>query len=103
MDTEAFKKAVSYFGSQSAMARALGCRQSTLSNAWIGKNKVSPEYSLRIHELTGGYVRADELRPDLPWHVLNEKFGRGRRRNAPPNRTQDTAQEVKASMQNGPE
>lgn len=38
---------------------------------WItGVRRVPTERAIRIEEATKGQVKAEELRPDVPWHVI---------------------------------
>mgnify|MGYP000020540069 CR=1 FL=1 len=60
---DALKKAIAVAGSQSALARILGTRQSTVS-AWLLRGTPLPaERVLPIEEATG--VSRHDLRPDL--------------------------------------
>lgn len=67
---EAFGRAIGFFGNQTSMAKALNIRQATVSNWSHGLYPVPAEYALEIHRLTEGTVRAEEVRPDLPWHLV---------------------------------
>jgi len=61
------KKAVALFGSQSALAKALGgkTRQGHVYQ-WLHKlKKVTPEVALKIEATTSGKVRAEKLNPDF--------------------------------------
>lgn len=45
----------------------MGCSQQFIS--WLLKeaDQISAETAMQIDRVTGGRVRADEMRPDLPW------------------------------------
>lgn len=59
----ALKAAIRSAGSQSALARIIGTRQSTIST-WLKRNKALPsEHVLRVEEATG--ISRHDLRPDL--------------------------------------
>ena len=60
----ALKNAVEIFGSVTALARALGVRQSTVSN-WFIRGRVPAERCVEIQRLTKGEVAANKLRPDV--------------------------------------
>ena len=55
-------RAVRVAGSQSALGRLLGKRQSTIQG-WLKTGRVSPEYVLQVERVTG--ISRHELRPDL--------------------------------------
>lgn len=66
-----FAAAVALFGTQTALANAIGISQQCLNRA-IRSGRVSPRVAMDIHRLTDGRVTADQLRPDLwrhPSHV----------------------------------
>ena len=57
--------AVSFFGSQSQLARKLGVNRSTV-NSWIhGRNRIPAEKAVSIEKLTNSLVTRNDLRPDL--------------------------------------
>jgi DNA-binding transcriptional regulator YdaS (Cro superfamily) len=67
----ALAKAVDLFGSEKALAEAVGIAQQNMNRA-IKRGRVSPTVAIGIHHATNGLVTADELRPDLwtrPDHV----------------------------------
>lgn len=55
-------RAVRVAGSQSALGRLLGKRQSTIQG-WLKTGRVSPEYVIPVERVTG--ISRHELRPDL--------------------------------------
>jgi DNA-binding transcriptional regulator YdaS (Cro superfamily) len=61
---EALAKAIEQFNGVSALARALGVRQSVVSN-WRMRNKVPAERCHAIETLTAGAVTCRDLRPDV--------------------------------------
>ena len=69
----AIKRAIKVVGSQSALAEALGIKQPTVSE-WVRGGRPLPlERCIDIERVTralGKAVTCEELRPDIPWHVL---------------------------------
>ena len=64
MSTTALSRAIDAAGSQSALAKMIGVRQSVLWYWLTGSKKGVPaEYCAAIEAVTG--VRKDELRPDV--------------------------------------
>lgn len=61
---EALAKAIEQFNGVSALARALGVRQSVVSN-WRSRGKVPAKRCADIETLTAGAVTCAELRPDV--------------------------------------
>ena len=61
--TTAINKAIEYYGSQAALARACGVSQMAVSK-WT-RHGVPPERALQIEKLTDGAVTRQDLRPDL--------------------------------------
>lgn len=59
------KRAVKYFGSQAALAKAIGVSQVFVCHMCAEKRKVPPRLCRLIEHLTGGDVCAEELRPDV--------------------------------------
>lgn len=62
--------AIKWFGSQAAMASALGVTQPTISEWLRGERRVPAERCPQIEKLTAGDVRCEDLRSDVPWAVL---------------------------------
>jgi DNA-binding transcriptional regulator YdaS (Cro superfamily) len=54
---------ISYFGSQTAAARALGVSQPTVSYWLSGQQKISPEKALLAQRLSSGSLSASDLCP----------------------------------------
>ncbi len=73
---DSIDRAIAYFGSQTEMAAALGITQPTVSEWLHGVRQVPVERCLQIEEATGGAMRCEELRPDIPWGVLRKRRAR---------------------------
>lgn len=73
---ENIDKAVSIVGTQTALASRLGVVQGAIQN-WILRNRVPAEHCPAIERETGGAVRCEDLRPDIPWEVLRLQCGEG--------------------------
>lgn len=58
-------KAINYFGTQQAMADAIGSSQSQISHWKLGIKPVPPHRAKEIERATGGAVKAAEFFPDL--------------------------------------
>lgn len=63
----AFKQAVKHFGTQAAMAAALGGRRQSTIATWGLRGKVPAEVCPTIERLTDGAVRCEDLCPDADW------------------------------------
>lgn len=74
VDMEALLKAISLFGSQTALAKAIDGSPQTISN-WIARGNIPAEHCPAIEQATGGAVRCEDLRPDVKWHVLRATEG----------------------------
>lgn len=61
---EALKKAIDIIGSQSALAKAIGCAPQDVNN-WLRRGNVTAERCIDIERATDGVVTCEELRPDL--------------------------------------
>lgn len=58
-------RAIDIVGGQSALSRAIGCKQQSVWN-WLHKQKRVPaEFCIQIERATGGKVTRHELRPDI--------------------------------------
>jgi DNA-binding transcriptional regulator YdaS (Cro superfamily) len=66
---EALLKAIEHAGSQTALAKKLGMPKQNV-HAWLSRGNIPAEWVPRIEAATDGMVRAEELRPDIPWHVI---------------------------------
>ena len=63
MSKRGIDKAIAYFGSQSALANALGVTRASVSHWFVGKHKIPAKWCVEIEKKTG--VSRKELRPDL--------------------------------------
>lgn len=63
---EALERALQIVGSQTSLGRAVGYSQASVYKWLYNRLKVPPEVVPLIVEMTGGQVKAYELRPDLP-------------------------------------
>lgn len=61
----AIERAINYFGSQQALAAAMGVYQSYVSKLKRGDGMVPAERCRQIEELTNGTVTRADLRPDI--------------------------------------
>lgn len=57
-------------GSAIRLAKEVGAFTSDLTNWTTGKRQVPAERCPKIEQATGGLVRCEDLRPDVPWSVL---------------------------------
>jgi len=77
---KAIERAIQVFGSQAAMASALGIKQPTISEWLRGERRVPAERCPEIERETrrrGQPVLCEELRPDVAWDVLREQVDEG--------------------------
>ncbi|EKS9798257.1 MULTISPECIES: transcriptional regulator [Burkholderia] len=63
MSKEHIERAISIATSQSALAKAIGVTQQTISN-WKEGGAIRPEHCSAIERFTGGAVTRPELRPN---------------------------------------
>ena len=68
---EALLKAIKHAGSQAALAKKLGIPKQNV-HAWLARGNLPAEWVPRIEHVTDGAVRAEDLRPDVPWHVIRQ-------------------------------
>ncbi len=66
------ERAIAIAGSVSALASGIGVAMSAPS-MWKSRGNVPAEHCPAIERFTGGEVRCEELRPDIPWGVLREQ------------------------------
>lgn len=72
------KKAVDAVGGVASLARHLHVTPPTV-HQWIsGVRPIPAERCPQIEAATNGAVRCEDLRPDVPWHVLRHGSGGGR-------------------------
>ena len=69
----AISKAIDCLGSQDQLAKAIDVSQAAVSQYATGRKRPSAEVSIRIEAATHGVVACEELRPDVPWHVIRGK------------------------------
>jgi DNA-binding transcriptional regulator YdaS (Cro superfamily) len=75
MNTDAIRAAAEKVGGQASLARILDVKPPTV-NQWVkGERQVPAEQCPAIERATGGAVRCEELRPDVPWEVLRMQAG----------------------------
>lgn len=60
-----FKQLVAHFGSQAETAKALKVKQGSVSGWVRGLHGCSAEVALRAERITGGKIKAADLRPSL--------------------------------------
>lgn len=61
----AIERAIEIFGSQAALAKALGVAQAQISQWKTGERPIPIERCPMIERATAGVVTCEELRPDL--------------------------------------
>ena len=62
---EAILKTLSMYGSQDAMAKAIGVSQFAVSKWVRGVGAISAESAVLIEHATGGVITREDLRPDI--------------------------------------
>lgn len=70
---DGISKAIYCLGSQAKLAQAIGTTQTAISQFASGSKRPSAETAIRVEMATRGMVRAEEIRPDIPWHVIRGK------------------------------
>lgn len=70
MSMNAISKAIDCMGSQEQLAKAVELTQAAISQYVTGNKRPSAEVAIRIEAATAGKVTAEEVRPDVPWHVI---------------------------------
>lgn len=73
MDKHPIDRAAGIVGSQVALALLLGVTKAAVSQWKDTDRRVPAEHCPAIERATGGAVRCEELRPDIPWDVLREQ------------------------------
>ena len=58
-----------FHGSQTELAKALGCSQSYVSMVMAGQRRFSYKLALKAEEITDGKIKKTDLRPDI-WGEL---------------------------------
>lgn len=70
----ALNRAAELLGGQAAVASACGFTDRRHVWPWFNTDRRVPaEHCPAIERATGGAVRCEELRPDVPWAVLREQ------------------------------
>ena len=52
------------------LAQAIGSSEAYISQLAHGHRRAGAELAMLIEQATAGAVRCEDLRPDVPWHVL---------------------------------
>lgn len=60
-------------GGITTLARQIDVSVPTVHQWITGVRRVPTERAIRIEAATEGKVRAEDLRPDVPWHVIRGK------------------------------
>ena len=66
----AISKAIDCLGSQGQLAKSVNLSQSAISQYVLGMKRPSAEVAIRIEAATNGQVKVEDIRPDVPWHVI---------------------------------
>lgn len=67
------ERAARVVGSQTALAVALKVTKAAVGQWKDAGRRVPAEHCPAIERLTGGQVRCEDLRPDVPWEVLRQQ------------------------------
>lgn len=73
-ESTALDRAIEAAGGVAALASRLDVSAS-LPSMWRSRGRVPAEHCPAIERATGGRVRCEELRPDIPWDVLRMQAG----------------------------
>jgi len=65
----ALQQAIETIGGQSELARRLGTSAQAVNN-WCRRGNVPAEYAPVIESITEGKVKAEDLCPQIPWHMV---------------------------------
>lgn len=90
MDKHPIDIAAEEVGSQASLAGFLGVTKAAVSQWKLKGRRVPAEHCPAIERLTGGKVRCEALRPDVPWDVLRLQAAPSK----PKRRHQPATQEV---------
>lgn len=66
--------AIDLLGGQAALGKAIGATQQAVSQ-WVRRGRVPADKCVAIEAATRGQVRCEDLRPDVPWHVVRGQRG----------------------------
>lgn len=61
-----------HFGTQKALAEALGVTKGMVSNVVNGRRPIPAHWCPIIESETAGAFVCEQLRPDIQWHVVRE-------------------------------
>lgn len=67
---EAFEKAIAQIGSMQLLADHLGITKGAVSQWKLDGRRIPAEHCPLIERLTAGFVRCEDLRPDVDWAYL---------------------------------
>jgi DNA-binding transcriptional regulator YdaS (Cro superfamily) len=68
----AIDKAIAFFGSKSAMARAVGVSDQAIRFWETGERRPDIVSCIKIEKATAGSVRCESLRDDIDWPYLRQ-------------------------------
>lgn len=69
----ALKKAIDIVGGVTNLSLDIGVDHSLISKWLYGNSKIPAEYVIKIVAATKNKILADELRPDIQWHILTKQ------------------------------
>ena len=64
------KEAADLLGGFASLARLIDVSVPTVHQWSTGIRRVPTDRAIQIEAATNGAVRAEDLRPDVPWHVI---------------------------------
>jgi DNA-binding transcriptional regulator YdaS (Cro superfamily) len=96
---EAIERAIKHFGSQAALASALGIRQPTISEWLRGERPVPEGRCPEIEQATGGAVRCEDLLPGRWVRIADPAWPHGKPLLDKTTSASAVAQETEASGQ----
>jgi DNA-binding transcriptional regulator YdaS (Cro superfamily) len=67
------QKAIDICGSQTELARRCGVMQQHVWKWRNSLNRIPAERAVAIEAATSGAVTVEQLRPDVPWHIIRGK------------------------------
>ena len=67
------RKAANVVGGLSTLAKRLDVSVPTVHQWITGVRRVPTDRAIGIEAATNGEVKAEDLRPDVPWHVIRGK------------------------------
>lgn len=66
------QQTIKYFGSQSAIARALGLSSYRVVQQWVKSGHVPPKYCPEIERLTDRKIKCEDLNASVDWAFVRE-------------------------------